>query len=168
MNLARSNSSRLDVLLAVKSPNIVLKERCQFFLLGLSESQSISKGHVALIERSMRLVLLHVDELRAIGLVVELVLGHFAPASLDLEAGVASGRSIDGKAGFWSICLGPIGVALVAQILQRDGTVVLRGLELLVPGDVVVPYEMVPLKSPLILNFSQLQKSILKSPSSWK
>ena len=38
----------------------------------------------------MGLVLLHVDGLRTIGLVVELVLGHFAPASLDLEAGVAS------------------------------------------------------------------------------
>jgi hypothetical protein len=54
------------------------------------------------------------------------------------------------------LAAGELGVALVAQVLQRNGTVVRSWLELLVPGEVVVPYDVVPLKSALILNFSKL------------
>ena len=162
--LGSKYSARLDVLPAVKSPSIIFEERCKFFLLGLGEGKSISEGHVALAQRSMGFVLLQVDGLSSKGLVVELVLGRFAPTGLDLKAGVASpvvacqmtAQLSSGPFVSDQFAASELGVALVAQVLQGDGTIVRSRLELLVPGEIVVPYEVVPSKSPLILNFSEL------------
>lgn len=136
----------------------------QVLLLGLGEGKSISEGHVALAQRSMGFVLLQVDGLSSKGLVVELVLGRFAPTGLDLKAGVASpvvacqltAQLSSGPFVSDQFAASELGVALVAQVLQGDGTIVRSRLELLVPGEIVVPYEVVPSKSPLILNFSEL------------
>ena len=152
--LGSKYSARLDVLLAVKkvqaSFHIILKEGCQFFLLGLGEGKSISEGHVALAQRCMGFVLLQVDGLGSKGLVVELVLGRFAPAGLDLEVCLASPKVACHLTAWLSsspfvsdqLAAGELGVALVAQVLQRNGTVVRSWLELLVPGEVVVPYDV--------------------------
>lgn len=98
----------------------------------------------------MGFVLLQVDGLGSKGLVVELVLGRFAPAGLDLEVCLASPK-VACHLTLWlssspfvsdQLAAGELGVALVAQVLQRNGTVVRSWLELLVPGEVVVPYDV--------------------------
>ena len=75
---------------------------------------------------------------------VELALGQLAPTSMDLEAGVASPEvACQLTAGLASgplvtdqTSISQLGVALVAQVLQGNRTVVRSWLELLVLGEV--------------------------------